>query len=179
MSAGFNSANTMNNPYQAPVADLSLPATHELEYVGFWPRVGASLIDTIILMCITYPLLYTVYGVEFFSKESLLPAPVEILINYVLPAILVTVLWIYKSATPGKMVIGATIVDAKTGGKPSTGQCIGRYLAYYLSLLPLGLGYFWVAWDSKKQAWHDKLAGTVVVRTKRGDSVPVTFTSSN
>jgi uncharacterized RDD family membrane protein YckC len=55
-------------------------------------------------------------------------------------------------------------VDAKTGGKPSTGQFIGRYLCYYLSSLLLGLGFIWVAFDSRKQGWHDKLAGTLVVR---------------
>ena len=54
--------------------------------------------------------------------------------------------------------------DAKTGGKPSTGQFIGRYLCYYLSSLLLGLGFIWVAFDSRKQGWHDKLAGTLVVR---------------
>jgi uncharacterized RDD family membrane protein YckC len=80
----------------------------------------------------------------------------------------------YKSATPGKMVIGAKIVNARTGRQPSTGQLIGRYFAYYISLIPLGLGYLWVAWDPKKQGWHDKLAGTVVVRPIRRTE-PVKF----
>jgi uncharacterized RDD family membrane protein YckC len=62
------------------------------------------------------------------------------------------------------MVIGAKIICAKTGGTPSTGQFVGRYFAYILSMLPLLLGYLWAAWDPKKQTWHDKLAGTYVVR---------------
>jgi uncharacterized RDD family membrane protein YckC len=41
---------------------------------------------------------------------------------------------------------------------------IGRYFAYYLSTILLGLGFLWIIWDPKKQGWHDKLAGTVVVR---------------
>ena len=61
-------------------------------------------------------------------------------------------------------MIRASIVDAKTGGKPSLGQLVGRYFSYFLSALPLGLGIFWVGWDAKKQGWHDKLAGTLVVR---------------
>lgn len=52
------------------------------------------------------------------------------------------------------------IVDVKTGNAASTGQLIGRYLAYYVSLLPFGLGFIWVAFDERKQGWHDKLAGT-------------------
>jgi uncharacterized RDD family membrane protein YckC len=62
------------------------------------------------------------------------------------------------------MAIGARIMDARTGGKPSTGQLIGRYFAYYVSTLALLLGFIWIAFDSRKQGWHDKLAGTLVVR---------------
>ena len=83
--------------------------------------------------------------------------------------------WIYKQATPGKMVVSARIVDAETGQTISVGQAIGRYFAYYLSALPMGLGVLWVAFDPKRQAWHDKLAGTVVIRPKRENPVPVHF----
>jgi len=62
------------------------------------------------------------------------------------------------------MIVRAKIVDARTGGKPSTGQLIGRYFGYYLSMIPLFLGFIWVAFDKRKQGWHDKLAGTVVIR---------------
>ncbi len=68
------------------------------------------------------------------------------------------------------MAIHAKVVDAKTGGVPSVRQCIVRYFAYILSAIPLCLGYIWVAFDPKKQAWHDKLAGTVVVRLKKKDT---------
>jgi len=64
------------------------------------------------------------------------------------------------------MAIGAKIVDAKTGRPASTGQLVGRYLGYYVSSIPFFLGIFWVAFDDRKQGWHDKLAGTVVIRAK-------------
>jgi uncharacterized RDD family membrane protein YckC len=92
--------------------------------------------------------------------------PANILVNGVLPAVAVIVFWIYRQATPGKMAIGAKIVDEKTGGKPSTGQLIGRYFAYYVSTIPLLLGLIWVGIDARKQGWHDKLAGTLVVRSR-------------
>jgi uncharacterized RDD family membrane protein YckC len=69
-------------------------------------------------------------------------------------------------AGTGDRGIGAKVVDAKTLGKPSNGQFIGRYLCYYVSSLLLGLGFIWVGFDSRKQGWHDKLAGTVVIRAR-------------
>lgn len=152
------------DPYQTPNADLTTGAVQEPEYVGFWLRVGASIIDSILMMFITMPLLWAVYGKEYFESSSMVSGSADILISWVLPAVAVILFWTYKSATPGKMVIKARIVDARTGGKPSTGQFIGRYLGYFVSSIPLLLGLIWVAFDKRKQGWHDKLAGTVVVR---------------
>ena len=77
--------------------------------------------------------------------------------------LIILVLWFTKQASIGKMAFSVKIVDAKTGGVPTKGQLIGRYFAYLLSSLPLGLGFLWIAFDSKKQGWHDKLAGTAVI----------------
>jgi uncharacterized RDD family membrane protein YckC len=139
----------------------------ELEYVGFWPRLGASIIDTILVIVICYPLLTLIYGKQYWSSTVLVQGPADILLNWVLPAIAVVLFWVYRQATPGKMAIRARIVDARTGGRPSTGQLIGRYFAYYLSTIPLMLGFLWIAFDPRKQGWHDKLANTVVVRPRR------------
>ena len=73
--------------------------------------------------------------------------------------------WYFFQATPGKMAVKTKIVDAKTGEPPHMGQYIGRYFAYILSALACGLGFLWIAWDSRKQGWHDKLAGTVVIQS--------------
>ena len=84
-------------------------------------------------------------------------------------------LWIARQATPGKIAIGARIVDAATGDEPTRSQMIGRYFAYYVSTFPLCLGFIWVAFDRRKQGWHDKLAGTVVVRSRHRGPEPVKF----
>ena len=152
--------------------------TEELEYVGFWARVGASLIDTVLLGIIVWPLLTAFYGDAYWDEESMVKGPMDFLLSWVLPMVAVIVFWVAKQATPGKMAISAKIVDAKTGAAPSTGQFIGRYLAYFLSGLPFGLGIFWVAFDGRKQGWHDKLAGTVVVRQRNRKPRPVTFDRS-
>jgi len=147
----------------------------ELEYVGFWARVGASVIDTILIGIIIWPLLTAVYGASYWTDEGLVKGPMDFLLSWVLPMVAVLIFWVAKQATPGKMAISAKIVDARTGETPSTGQFIGRYLAYFLSGLPLLLGIFWIAFDGRKQGWHDKLAGTVVVRQKNRQPKPVTF----
>ena len=145
-----------------PLTDV--PA--KLEYVGFWARVGAALIDTLLILAIVGPLTYWVFGPGYFTAGSGggFGRLVDFLINAALPAVAVVTLWTYRQATPGKMVIGARIIDERTGGPPSTGQLIGRYFGYYVSMIPCGLGLLWVAFDPRKQGWHDKLAHTLVVR---------------
>ncbi len=147
----------------------------ELEYAGFWIRLEATLIDGIIVLVVTLPILFSIYGSGYLTSEKFLLGPMDFFLNYVAPAIFTIVFWVYKSATPGKIIVHAKIVDAKTGKKPTLGQFVGRYLAYYLSAIPLGLGYIWVAFDPKKQGWHDKLAGTVVVRMKTPVTKKVVF----
>lgn len=151
----------------APVSDL--------EYAGFWLRVGAAAIDSALVAVIIVPLMWWAYGERYFLGPDPLMGPADVLIRYVLPAVLVIAFWLYKLATPGKMAISATIVDARTGRRPSAGQLVIRYFGYFVSTLPLGLGLIWVAFDSRKQGWHDKLAGTVVVRRGSGGGVPVVF----
>jgi uncharacterized RDD family membrane protein YckC len=145
----------------------------DYEYAGFWIRTGAAIIDSILLLIIIVPILTVIYGSEYWIGEQHVQGGWDILFNYILPAIVVILFWFYKSATPGKMVTKLTIVDAKTGGKPSMGQLIGRYLGYYVAMLPLFLGIIWVGIDKRKQGWHDKLAGTVVI--KNNTHVPVEF----
>ena len=140
--------------------------SEEIEYAGFWIRVGASLIDTVLLVMVTGPILTMIYGDSYFLDENRVQGFWDLLFSYILPAVAVIMFWVYKSATPGKMALHMKIVDARTGQKPSTGQLIGRYFAYYVSAIPLCLGFIWVGIDQRKQGWHDKIAGTVVIRGK-------------
>ena len=147
----------------------------ELEYAGFWMRVWASLIDTVLVCALIFPLLTVIYGRAYWDSPKLIQGPIDFLLSWVAPAVAVVLFWIARQATPGKMAIAARVADAKTGGKPTNGQLIVRYLGYYVSAIPLFLGLLWVAFDPRKQGWHDKLAGTVVVRKKGGTARPVRF----
>ena len=146
---------------------------NDLKYVGFWKRTVAGLVDTFLILLVIFPILIWVYGIEYLNNEHMEKGSFDFIINYVFPTIAVILLWKYYQATPGKMIFKATIVDAKTGGKPSLRQLIIRYLGYIISTIPLGLGIFWVAFDKKKQGFHDKLANTVVVQPKVIESEPV------
>ena len=66
-------------------------------------------------------------------------------------------------ATPGKLALGYMIVGPD-GRKIGFGRSLGRYLGYIISAIPLYLGFIWVGIDAYKQGWHDKIAGTYVVR---------------
>ena len=147
----------------------------ELEYVGFWPRVGATLIDTILILVITMPLLNAYYGPTYWLTAQFIVGPMDFLVTYVFPLVAVIWFWRAKQATPGKMLIGARVVDVTSGQPLSLGQCAVRYLGYFVSALPLMFGYIWVAIDERRQGWHDKIAGSVVVRAKNREAAPVAF----
>jgi uncharacterized RDD family membrane protein YckC len=141
-----------------------------VSYLGFWPRVAASLVDNIALTFITGVILSLFGGQSTISEESFAKIVAESstmspesAFSMVFGMLVVVLFWVYKQTTPGKMIFSAKIVDAKTGGNPSVFQCIIRYIGYIPSAMVLGLGFFWVAFDKKKQGWHDKMAGTVVI----------------
>lgn len=70
-----------------------------------------------------------------------------------------------KGQTLGKMAMGIKVVLEGTQNAPGYGKAILReVVGKFISGIALSLGYLWMLWDPKKQAWHDKIAGTIVVR---------------
>jgi uncharacterized RDD family membrane protein YckC len=80
------------------------------------------------------------------------------------------VLWKLRGATIGSIILGLKVVRAD-GRELDWATVIVRALGCFLSLAPAGLGFLWVAFDAEKQAWHDKIAGTWVVRSPRTQSL--------
>ncbi len=143
-----------------------LRSMKEQEYAGFWIRFGAELIDLVIRIIVLCVPLSFIYGEEYYGFW-------RVLLGDIVPMVATVWFWLRFFGTPRKMATKLKIVDAKTENKLSLGQAIGRYFAYIPAWLPLGLGVIWVGIDKKKQGWHDKLAGTVVIRTN--ESEPVNF----
>jgi len=140
------------------------PIGKTIAYGGFWLRVAASMIDSLLIVVITMPLLYSIYGDSYFNPDQLSSGFWDVLISWLMPALAAILFWRAKGATPGKMIFRLRIVDADTLGPPQMRQLVIRYLGYFVSSIPLGGGLLWVAYDPRKQGWHDKLAKTVVIR---------------
>lgn len=147
----------------------SVPPTAEavahlvyVEYGGFWRRVAAYLIDGVILNIIDFCILMLAGIVFVIGNETGFNAIYYGLGSFV-GLVYFVALWSRWSRTVGMMALGLKIVDG--AGRPiKLGRSLVRYFGYFVSALPLGLGFFWIGWDSNKQGWHDKLAGTYVVK---------------
>lgn len=127
------------------------PISEEVEYAGFGIRLGAVLIDGLILAIISFLL-----GLgESWHVD-----------------VLITVLYfgVIQGATggqtAGKAMLGIRVVMAD--GSPLTvGRGTLRSLSEYVSTLILCIGYLMVLWTDRKQALHDQMVGTVVIRERR------------
>lgn len=82
--------------------------------------------------------------------------------------------WLLFGRSPGMALLGIRIVREEDGGRPGLGRVAVRYGGYLLSAGLLLIGFIWAIFDRRKQAWHDKLAGTLVVR-----DAPPEVTSAN
>ncbi len=147
----------------------------QYEYAGFWVRFGATLIDSILFLMLTMPILYLIYGSYYFESENFILGGWDLLLNWIFPFVATVLFWVQRSATPGKIALKLKVVDAKTGEPLSTSKSIIRYLAYYVSTIPLCLGFIWVAFSGKKQGWHDMISNTVVIRPKQRGVEAVEF----
>ncbi len=141
------------------------PVVRVLAPAGFWHRALALAMDWLWLFCALGTLGWLLFGV------AIPPAPAgygaaghaALVFHELVPALVFIVAWVRYGATPGKILLELRVVDARTGAHPGWPQALIRYLGYFVSALPLGLGFLWAAWDRRKQALHDKLARTEVV----------------
>ena len=146
----------------------TIAADNRYQYVGFWWRLLASCVDGLILLL---PICGLLAGIVYLGSGS----AISMWIAYLGSAIFN---WLYyaglessaSSATIGKKAIGARVVDLR-GERISFGRATGRHFGKVLSGLTLGIGCILAGLTERKQALHDTLAGTLVVRRARlGDS---------
>ena len=150
---------------------MSKTSQIELRYVGFWVRLLAFIIDSLAIMAMLWfvtlfiPLSESLSGIDMTNRESLLALVPTLLtrlgFDAMFSAVVFLLLWNIIRSSLGKIVFRAYIVDS-SGQRARFGQLLVRYLGYFISLFCFGLGFIWIAFDPKKQGWHNKLAGTVV-----------------
>ena len=136
-------------------AGLALPpaevAAAEPDLAGFRRRVAAGALDFIPMIC-----LGAAAGVG--GRVTLL-----VFLVYCV------VMWILRSSTVGGMVCRIRVIRLD-GGPLAPSDAVVRGLASVFSFAFLGLGWLWAAWDERKQAWHDRAAGTIVVYEGAGEA---------
>lgn len=144
-----------------------MTSSEHVHYAGFGRRAVAGVLDGLLLTLIGSIVHRIVLGDTGFNI-LIGPSGLEFQTDYdwfddlVIVAITLF-MWIKFLGTPGKLLMGCHVVDEKTLGPVSFRQAAIRYLGYFVSALPLFAGFIWVAFDKKKQGFHDKLAKTIVV----------------
>lgn len=145
-------------------------------YGGFWRRCLALCIDKFILNTLFLVLVLLeilILPVQPYSYNQNSPGGIwnymtvtfivgHIIVFVVMSAAYFTYFHGSIGQTPGKMILNVKVISAQ--GKDLTyGTAFLRWLCYLVSGMFFTIGFIWAAFDSKKQAWHDKIAGTVVV----------------
>lgn len=139
-------------PAPTPQPQGSTPSTMVyLERVGFWPRLGATALDFLLIAGLT----------GFLDMQFLFP--------YIWLAYHIA-FWSWRATTIGGIVLNLRI-DRLDGRKVDLGVASVRSLGSIFSGMILGLGFMWASWDEERQSWHDKIAGTTIVRVPRGQSL--------
>ena len=133
-----------------------------VEYAGFWIRLGAYLIDGILLNIIGF-LVAFIAGIIFASAEDDAILVLEFIVGLVISIAYYIGFWTWRGQTPGKIALGIKIIRTD-GSSLSLGMSILRYIGYIISAIILLIGYLWIAFDSRKQGIHDKIADTYVIR---------------
>lgn len=147
-------------------------------YASFWQRVAAYVIDQLVVG-IPYNVISALVLHSTPNVTSTTDASGKVSLHWtgdwalfgVLFVASIVASWLYQAlmqsssrqATVGKMVLGLIITD-EAGNRISFARATGRYFAGILNVLTLGIGYLMVIWTPHKQALHDRIAGTVVVR---------------
>lgn len=153
------------------------PTTANVMYAGFWLRFAAHLIDGIVLAIpgVAIAGLFVVKIIAMLGDfEDIDLSDIWPIINLmiVLGTVLSVLKWLYfalmesssRQATLGKLLLGIKVTDL-SGHRISFLRASGRFFGKILSGMILSIGFIMAGFTEKKQALHDMLAGTLVVRT--------------
>ena len=164
------------------------PEEFSLEYAGFWIRLAAGIIDLAIILSLIYsissiairifsdiPSILILSGLQYGQGITIISTIFEqadagkrdfLLVTIIAVAIIMIYIigmWVWQGQTLGKMVTGIKII--RTDSSPlSFSHAVSRFFGLILCSVMLGIGFLWIAFDSRKQGIHDKIADTYVVK---------------
>lgn len=155
-------------------------AGSDFPYAGFWSRAAARVIDLLLLLA-AFNLFFLLdrYGAdaglwanggleEGFAGEEFSPANVlrgVFLLGF--PIFYYVYLHGAYGQTFGKMAMRIRVLN-EDGTPIDFRKALFRWLGYFLCDLTLYFGYFWAAFDARKQGLHDRVCRTIVVRDPHG-----------
>ncbi len=142
----------------------------DMRYAGFWIRLGAKLIDGVILWVVSFalgflaPLPFAMAeGPVALEPYQSVAGTIAIMLLQISVPVAYTAVFISKyRATPGKMVCGLAITTGD-GSHVSAARAVGRHFAEIISSLILCIGYLMTAFDEEKRALHDRICDTRVI----------------
>lgn len=146
-----------------------------LQYAHFGHRFAAMMIDNLVFSLVLSPIFVMLFGAKEYTNAELeqilktqgffgLFDPKEMAIQQLVVLAITVFFWLRFAGTPGKRLLKLKVVDANSGNHLTTMQSVVRYLGYFISAFPMGLGFLWIFMDDKRQGWHDKLANSVVIK---------------
>jgi uncharacterized RDD family membrane protein YckC len=158
----------------------AMPQIARGQEAGFVSRLAAFVLDVVIVSMSSIvfaalsSLILSFFG--FSARDLSLEAPARnslavlqiIIIALAALAVLLFIpayfvlFWVLVGATPGQRILGLKVMRTGTQ-RLSWWRAIVRYVGYWVSALPLFLGFLWILVDTRRQGWHDKLADTIVV----------------
>jgi uncharacterized RDD family membrane protein YckC len=149
-----------------------------LEFAGFWRRLVAALVDLFALAAISSIIFlvfapYQWFGFDgFWGTGDVFEEPVWRALPYLVGGNLLSLIvniayfvgfWLWRGQTPGKILMNIKLIKTDASNV-SASVALLRYLGYIVSGAVLFIGFVWIAFDSQKQGFHDKMAETYVVK---------------
>jgi len=167
-------------PPPQPMTPYQQPYTGGQTYAGFWIRLVARVLDTLIVgipLAVVFGVLALAVGgaaagtsnSDQNTQNATAAAFSGIFILFYLLAIAVSIgYWVYfwgtTGSTFGMRVLRLRVVDANTGGPIGIPRALVRWLMTIVNSWACYIGWIWVAFDPRKQGWHDKVANSVVLQ---------------
>jgi uncharacterized RDD family membrane protein YckC len=136
-----------------------------LAYAGFWVRVAALMVDGLVLAVLSIALApgafaFVQTGPNWYELNHGSSA-----VGALIGLVYFIGFWAWRGQTPGMIAFTLRVVRAEDGGHVDVIRSLLRYVGLIISFAVILIGVIWVAFDGRKQGWHDKLGGTVVVRS--------------
>ncbi len=170
----------MQSPPPAPMQQYQVPPQPQTSFAGFWIRFIARFVDGLILgipLTILLFIFLAISGVALSATSSDQNAQNAtagvasgvFLLFYVIALVGIAGYQIYFWGTSGQTIamrmFHLRVVDANTGAPIGIGRAVLRWLMSLVNSWACYIGWIWVAFDARKQGWHDKVANSVVLLT--------------